>query len=53
MGAFRVSVMLHDDELIEFVRQALLGHLTPEAHYIAQRICDEFPELRRLAEVGL
>lgn len=46
MGAFKVEVMLHDDELLAFVRQALTDELTPEARYVAERMCDEVPELR-------
>lgn len=46
MGAFKVEVMLHDRELEEFVRQALADELTPEARYVAARMCDEIPELR-------
>lgn len=46
MGAFKVSVVLRDEELEEFIRQALGNELTAEAHYVAARICDEIPELR-------
>ena len=46
MGAYLVKVMLHDAELQEFIRQALAHELTSEAWYVAQRICDEIPELR-------
>lgn len=46
MGAFKVEVMLHDEELEEFIRQALNDELTPQARYVALRICDEIPELR-------
>lgn len=46
MGAFLVRVMLHDEELEEFIRQALADELTTQARYVAQRICDEIPELR-------
>lgn len=45
MGAFKVEVMLHDVEVQEFVLQALADELTPEARYVAQRMCDEVPEL--------
>ena len=46
MGAFEIKVMLHDTELEEFVRQALADELTPQARYVAERMCDEIPELR-------
>lgn len=45
MGAFEVKVMLHDVELEEFIRQAVAEELSPEARYVALRICDEIPEL--------
>jgi len=51
MGAFKVEVMLHDDELIEFVRQAVVGELSHQARYVALRMCDEIPELLKLADV--
>lgn len=45
MGAYKVEVMLHDQVLTEFVRQALADELTPAARYVAGRIVDEIPEL--------
>ena len=54
MGAFQVSVMLHDDEVIRFVRAALAddAHETmgPDATYVGRRIADENPEIRQAAE---
>lgn len=45
MGAFKVEVMLHDDEVLAFVRQALNDELTSQARYVALRMVDEVPEL--------
>ena len=57
MGAYKVEVMLHDRELLRFVHQALTDTLTSDARYVAERMCDEVPELRdaasRHAEAGL
>lgn len=49
MGAFKVEVMLHDDELLAFVHQALADELTSQARYVAERMCDAVPELRPLS----
>jgi hypothetical protein len=46
MGAFKIEVMLHDAELERFIQQALADELSPEARYVAERMCDEVPELR-------
>jgi len=45
MGAFKVEVVLHDDELLRFVAKALDGAYDEDARYVALRMCDEIPEL--------
>ena len=54
MGAFKIEITLHDDELIRFVQTALAddAHETigPDATYVGRRIADEYPEVCEAAE---
>ena len=49
MGAFRVTVDLHDQEVMRFARTALRGDaealMGPDATYVGRRIADETPGL--------
>jgi hypothetical protein len=56
VGAFKVEVMLHDREVIRFVRTALRDDahdlMGPDATYVGRRIADQNPEILAAIERG-